>query len=628
MKSPCTNVSSSCQLLSLKHKSIAAIASSLFVLSSLVSIAFAQSDNKSQEAAEGWKVEVADPPELEKEADSQIAVDSPAELKAVDTSTELKAVDTSAELKAVDTSTEPKAVADLKITDPAQELHGIDPVAELKRVNNERTVVESNTELKTVNPTTELKTVNPTTELKAVDSTTELKAVASDGAIKAVNTNELRVVENESAVASRPLLNLDPQLKADLDSQYDRVQKTLETADAFSESLGEDYLSYGLLLKQAGRLDDAREVLIDAAHISKINNGLNSIEQRPYLAALFDIHMLQDNVESADKAIQRIMWLENENPKVQDALTYPMALRMGNRYLDEFLFKPVAGSASLESLSQADRYYNYVLRRYGSRSINEFKLPYGELALVNFWRSKVAATTSAPANFPALSGRGNRLGQLPNTGGRRFNNVVAPTGGVFFSRAEFYLKRYLARTRAEGTPQMVINAILNLGDINLMFERRLVASQYYELAWAEGLRLSPDDPVLKTFERPVALPAFDYASERKHVVKGDQALLVPMTFRVDQFGRVSNVKPIPEGNKNFPYFSKARRAVRRTTYRPVIRDGKLVSTDLVSDDVLVQITDAVEVPDAPAPEPSEEAALEASVIEVDDALISEQEPST
>jgi len=186
------------------------------------------------------------------------------------------------------------------------------PVTET--VNTELKAVD--TELKTVD--TELKAVN--TELKAVN--TELKADASIPHAVASDNSELRIIENQANRAAQLSLNIEPQLKADLDAQYQRLQETLETADAFSESLGEDYLSYGLLLKRARRYDDAREVLIDAAHINKINNGLNAIEQRPYLAALFDIYLLQGDTEAADKSIKRIIWLEKQHPTVIDDLNW------------------------------------------------------------------------------------------------------------------------------------------------------------------------------------------------------------------------------------------------------------------------------------------------------------------
>ena len=104
-------------------------------------------------------------------------------------------------------------------------------------------------------------------------SEAELNAAESELVNPTTQTvkNELRVVENE-IVKQSVVLDIDPQLRADLDAQFQRLQSSLETEDAFSEALGEDYLSYGLLLTQAGRYDDAREALTDAAHISKINN--------------------------------------------------------------------------------------------------------------------------------------------------------------------------------------------------------------------------------------------------------------------------------------------------------------------------------------------------------------------
>ena len=102
-----------------------------------------------------------------------------------------------------------------------------------------------------------------------------------------------------------------------------------------------------------------------------------------------------------------------------------------------------------------------------------------------------------------------------------------------------------------------------------------------------------------------------------------------MKFKVDQFGRVGDVQPIEEANRNFPYFTAARRAVRKITYRPIIREGKLVATGVVSDDVLVQIKGIIESPDVIAPDTSnKEVPVETSANEIDDAASTVQEPNT
>lgn len=586
MNNPSINTGILSDVLCLKTKRIMALAASAFLLVGAVPHALGQTDGQSPQKANGsWQLETAEPPALELDTTTAVQAE-PSIDTAVDELTVVN--DTDVQLKAVDeTNTELKAVNETN--------------TELKAVN------ETNTELKAVDTAADVELVDTNTELKTADTVSELIDTAPE-----VANSELRVIQNAVAKAARPTLNIDPQLRADLDSQFDRLQKNLETADAFSESLGEDYLSYGLLLKQAGRHDDAREVLINAAHISKINNGLDALEQRPYLAALFDIHLLQGNTEDADTAIKRIIWLEKQHPTVNDDLVYPLALRMGNYYLDQFLFRPVAGEQSNSHLSNADSYFNFILNRYGNRSISELKLPYGELALVNYWRSKLAFLTVQPTSRD----RGGRFdrGGLRQSNGRRFSRrdqVVV--SDKTFSRAEFYLKRYLIRVRDEGTPQMEVKALLNLGDINLMSSRRLVASQYYQQAWLEAQKLPLDDPLLDVFDQPVALPDFNYAIERELIVRGDQALLVALTFDVDQFGRTGNVQPLAEENKNFPYFSKARRALKKTLYRPVIMEGKPVARSTFSDDVLVQVKELIEASDVSLPESAEKASSDPAV---------------
>jgi len=85
------------------------------------------------------------------------------------------------------------------------------------------------------------------------------------------------------------------QLSRDIEQQFKALRATLETEDAFSEKLGENYLGYGMLLRESGQYDEAIEAFVNALHISKVNNGIYSLEQRPALKALFDTHYALQN---------------------------------------------------------------------------------------------------------------------------------------------------------------------------------------------------------------------------------------------------------------------------------------------------------------------------------------------
>jgi len=60
-----------------------------------------------------------------------------------------------------------------------------------------------------------------------------------------------------------------------------------------------------------------------------------------------------------------------------------------------------------------------------------------------------------------------------------------------------------------------------------------------------------------------------------------------MTFSVDRFGQVNNIVKINEGEPNFKYFNKARRALRKAKFRPTINEGVTVATDRLSEEVRI-----------------------------------------
>ena len=100
------------------------------------------------------------------------------------------------------------------------------------------------------------------------------------------------LIDEASILEPETSAQVSAQLRKDLESQFQQIQSLIKSEDAYSERLGEEYLNYGLLLKQVGRLEEARENFVDSLHISKVNDGVYSIEQRPALRALFDTHLL------------------------------------------------------------------------------------------------------------------------------------------------------------------------------------------------------------------------------------------------------------------------------------------------------------------------------------------------
>jgi len=254
----------------------------------------------------------------------------------------------------------------------------------------------------------------------------------------------------EENALSRPSLDISAQLRADLEQQFQRVRSRLETEDAFSELLGEEYLSYGLLLKKAGRLDEAREMIVDAMHIAKINNGIYSVEQLPTLYALFDVDLLKGELERFEDTLKRIVWLEQQVDTEPDAGTFARLVEAGNYFLDEFLYRPIASEQSVVYLDKADKYLSGAVRLFGRRPMTELLMPYGELALVHFHKNSVALQSTSLSQPIQERSRPNPIyrgssqagrGRPPGLSGSNLDTLVnSPRRSL--SRGEYFLRLF------------------------------------------------------------------------------------------------------------------------------------------------------------------------------------------
>jgi len=407
---------------------------------------------------------------------------------------------------------------------------------------------------------------------------TELTSESNDTDTNVVITDAVPATL-ASAKPQTVVPSFDPKVLKNLDQQFQKVQQARETEDAFSAALGENYFSYGLLLKDVGRYDEAREMFLDALHITKINQGIYSIEQRPILKALFDVHFALGNSESFEDNLSRIIWLEKKERDLDDDFAFELALKVGNYYINQYLYNPIPSETSVALLDKARRYLSFAVARYGDAPLNEKLMPYGELALISYLRSSADRPLSRAGSFTQPTRRSEQF--------FRRTEVGFDQRAIAFNSGERSLKTYLLKAREDESTDQAVHALLGLGDVNLLFSRTGIATQYYQLAWLEVKKLAEDHPLHQQFKQPVQLPAFNYAQDRQPIERKNASLYIPMTFSVDRFGQVNNIVKINEGEPNFKYFNKARRALRKAKFRPTINEGVTVATDRLSEEVRI-----------------------------------------
>ena len=379
--------------------------------------------------------------------------------------------------------------------------------------------------------------------------------------------DELGILDSDASS-----VQISTQLRESLESQFQQIQSLIKTEDAYSPKLGEEYLSYGLLLKRAGRVDEAREMIVDALHISKVNDGVYSIEQRPMLRALFETNLLLGKSEELVDNFEKIVWLEKKNPSQIGTYSFDLALKLGHHFLDRYKIQTIRSNLSLEFLDSSARYFSYAVRQYGRTSIDELLMPYGELSEVHFYRSKLVQRISSQSGFSSFGRRDSSFDRLD----RRPANFTEDT----FSKTEFYAKLHFTKAQAEENQQQIVSALLALGDANLLFKRKKSAASYYKIAWQESLKLTPDDPIRLSLGHPVRLPAFNYALEEKEEPKrqGASYAYLPVNVNIDVNGKVTGVEENVVGASSNKEASRARRIIKNSTFRPVIENGELTAT--------------------------------------------------
>jgi len=388
------------------------------------------------------------------------------------------------------------------------------------------------------------------------------------------------------------LVQISADLKANLEAQYARIYELEKTEDAFSAKLGEEFLNYGLLLLNAGRVDEARAAVVDALHIVKVNEGVYSIDQRPILRVLFNINLTLNKTEELEENLEKIIWIENRNPAKRDFDSLDLSIELGHHFLDRYKIRNTRDEVSLSFLDKSQRYFSYAVRQYGYAKLSEHRMPYGELSLVHYYRSQLLKRLQRDqVGFRSTGNRdrqrSRQLVDNPLSDINRLDNLISQS----FSLSERYSNIHLRQAKLEQNQQQIVTALLALGDSNLLFKRKKTAAQYYRHAWNEAQKLSPNDPLLQSFDKPVRLPAFSFAIEREEARKaGANYANLPVKMNIDANGKVIAVYDDVVGAPSKRVASKVRRIVGSSIFRPVIRNGQLTAVSEHEELVRVQVS--------------------------------------
>lgn len=346
----------------------------------------------------------------------------------------------------------------------------------------------------------------------------------------------------------------------------------------WNPALIEDLAAMGELYQAQGAHAEAVDVFTRAMHVSRINHGLDSLDQIPVVQGLIDSHIAQRNWGQADQYQTYLYYVQSKAYGPNDPRMIPVlgslarwnlqvfhlgygeavGLRLANAYS---LFKAASQIVSVHFGVDDERYVSYLRDMAGSAYLVSRNQNLIEEASRPEYRSVQAMYADRMRQVDPIHAQGYREGE-----------------DALKAVVDYYLGKpdqveALARARTE------------LGDWYLVFERRRAAADQYRLAY-ELLESLPDGEakVYEVFGNIVPLPAFADPLAGTNLSFAEVSESQPLrsgyadvVIELNNFGLVADLQILGlEAEEDERIETLLRRKVRSSMFRPQIVAGEMV----------------------------------------------------
>ena len=425
--------------------------------------------------------------------------------------------------------------------------------------------------------------------------------------------------DDETPLTEPPQEQIDEAL-VQVTQMREALQQLEVLGDSWRPELAESLTSLARALQQINEHEQALAELERAVQISRINHGLFSLEQIPALHLQIDSHLAMEQWDDADGLRQYVFYVQSRALGQQSADLVPALIDYANWHLDAFAerrglvpavrlldaYQLYAVAVALidqhetpeifprEAYLQQLAYISWLMQR--TRVLSRTELTYSdERRIDDVWADGITGQRGRPSAFV----RGQSALEEIITIRSAHMQDAAPESAV---RAD------LLRQTAE--------AMLDLGDWHLLFDRRNAAYQAYREAYELLAREQPDQ-LASLFDRVVLIPAFEprqgpdprqqpsatpgqafappshlHELHERSQQEADapdtdraaqQYAYVTMSFDINRFGRPVNVnvvESVPADDQELR--RRMVNALRDSRMRPRIREGQPVeATGLV-----------------------------------------------
>ena len=376
---------------------------------------------------------------------------------------------------------------------------------------------------------------------------------------------------------------LDP-LFGDRDENIERyslaVEKIEAAGGAWDSGLVEQLTTLGELQQQQFNHLGAIEAYRRAVQINRITLGLHTPDQIPLLENMIDSYVAIENWEQADLYSNYLFFIQHKAYGINDPRVIPAIERLALWNIRAFNMG--YGDQLGTRLSTAQMLLSAGLRivasHYG-RQDERFLQYLRDLARSAYY-VKTYPEYLVGMDQPEFRAKQENLRQKLNI------NTIYPRS---FSLGEAALQDIIDyHIKEDGSVFAIAEAITHLADWYLIFERRADAQNRYLQAWSL-LSTEANGDTLKQnlFGQVVPLPTFieepknlEMRASNPKVRRDLQHSIADVSFTVSSTGSVRDLVILAkEDERNANLFSRLRRSVRFSKFRPAIENGRPVRSE-------------------------------------------------
>lgn len=365
----------------------------------------------------------------------------------------------------------------------------------------------------------------------------------------------------------------DAELEKSLEHYEQSVEQMETQYGPYHGALSQELTSLGQHHRQQGNLEESRDALQRAMHISRVNSGLYSLEQAAIIDQLVKTNTDRHDWESVNANQHYLFWLHQRNYEADDPRMLPILSKLGHWHLNTY--DSHAHNRQVEHLLRAHNYYQ--------QAINIVALEHGEMSpqLIDHLQGFTATNYFLAANQVVIYQEADDLGtsrtsNITNEEKRRLQQYVQ--NSFRSGRKSIDQAIRIHRNNDQSSLRDRISAEMAMADWNLLFDRWHTAMALYkEIHKSLSQELPEQEKADSFFAEPVPLPQLPGLQETTSP-STDQPYVV-VAFDVTARGTARNIEFIEEfPERHTQSRIQVRRTLKTSKFRPRMENGEPVVT--------------------------------------------------